>query len=68
MDFELSMEQKFLRKTGRDFSEKEIAPVARELDEAEEFSLETMAAMGELGLFGMVVSEEYGGHGTDYIT
>jgi alkylation response protein AidB-like acyl-CoA dehydrogenase len=62
------MEQEILRKTVRDFAEKEIAPKARELDEAEEFSLETMAAMGELGLFGMVVSEEYGGQGMDYIS
>ncbi|MFH1059929.1 MAG: acyl-CoA dehydrogenase family protein [Pseudomonadota bacterium] len=68
MDFELSMEQEILRKTVRDFAEKEIAPVARELDEREEFSLETMRAMGELGLFGMVVSEEYGGQGMDYIS
>jgi len=68
MDFELSMEQEILRKTVRTFVEKEIAPVARELDEAEEFSPETMSAMGELGLFGMVVSEEYGGKGMDYIS
>jgi alkylation response protein AidB-like acyl-CoA dehydrogenase len=68
MDFELSMEQEILRKTVRNFTEKEIAPVARELDESEEFSLETMAAIGELGLFGMVVSEEYGGQGMDYIS
>ncbi len=68
MDFELSMEQEILRKTVRDFAEKEIAPKARELDEREEFSLQTMAAMGELGLFGMVVSEEYGGQGMDYIS
>ena len=68
MDFELSMEQDILRKTVRDFAQKEIAPVARELDEKEEFSLDTCRAMGELGLFGMVVSEEYGGQGMDYIS
>ncbi|MBI4797468.1 MAG: acyl-CoA dehydrogenase family protein [Desulfarculus sp.] len=68
MDFELSMEQEILRKTVRDFAEKEIAPLARELDEQERFSLETMAAMGDLGLFGMVVNEEYGGQGMDYIS
>ena len=68
MDFELTMEQEILRKTVRDFAEKEIAPVARELDQKEEFSLETCRAMGELGLFGMIVAEEYGGQGMDYVS
>lgn len=68
MDFELSMEQDILRKTVRDFAEKEIAPVARELDDKEEFSLDTCRAMGELGLFGMVVDEAYGGQGMDYVS
>jgi len=68
MDFELTMEQEILRKTVRDFAEKEIAPVARELDQKEEFSLETCRAMGELGLFGMIVPEEYGGQGMDYVS
>ncbi|MCB2226267.1 MAG: acyl-CoA dehydrogenase family protein [Desulfarculaceae bacterium] len=68
MDFELSMEQDILRKTVRDFAEKEIAPVARELDQKEEFSLDTCRAMGELGLFGMIVADEYGGQGMDYVS
>ena len=38
MDFNLSMEQEILRNSVRDFAEKEINPVARELDEKEEFS------------------------------
>jgi short/branched chain acyl-CoA dehydrogenase len=42
--------------------------VARELDEKEEFSYETMRKMGELGLFGMFVSENYGGQGMDYVS
>lgn len=68
MDFALSMEHEILRKTVRDFAEKEIKPVARELDEREEFSYETMAKMADLGLFGMFVSEEYGGQGMDYLS
>jgi short/branched chain acyl-CoA dehydrogenase len=68
MDFSLSMEQEILRKTVRDFAEKEIKPVARELDEKEEFSYETMRKMGELGLFGMFVPEKYGGQGMDYVS
>jgi short/branched chain acyl-CoA dehydrogenase len=68
MDFELTMEQEILRKTVRDFAEKEIGPVARELDQKEEFSLDTCRAMGDLGLFGMIVAEEYGGQGMDYVS
>lgn len=68
MDFSLSMEQEILRNSVRDFAEKEIRPVARELDEKEEFSYETMQKMAELGLFGMFVSEKYGGQGMDYVS
>ncbi len=68
MDFSLSMEQEILRKSVRDFAEKEIKPVARELDEKEEFSYETMRKMADLGLFGMFVSEDYGGQGMDYVS
>lgn len=68
MDFQLSMEQDILRKSVRDFAEKEIAPQAQRLDADEEFSMETFRAMGELGLFGMIVDEAYGGQGMDYIS
>jgi alkylation response protein AidB-like acyl-CoA dehydrogenase len=68
MDFSLSMEQEILRNSVRQFAEKEIRPVAKELDERGEFSYETMAMMAELGLFGMFVSEEYGGQGMDYVS
>jgi short/branched chain acyl-CoA dehydrogenase len=68
MDFSLSMEQEILRNSVRDFAEKEIKPVARELDEKEEFSYETMRKMADLGLFGMFVPEKYGGQGMDYVS
>jgi alkylation response protein AidB-like acyl-CoA dehydrogenase len=68
MDFKLSTEQEILRESVRSFAEKEIKPVARVLDDKEEFSYETMAKMAELGLFGIFVSEEYGGQGMDYIS
>jgi len=68
MDFSLSMEQEILRNSVRQFAEAEIKPVAAELDEKEEFSYDTMKKMGELGLFGMFVSEEYGGQGMDYVS
>jgi len=68
MDFSLSMEQEILRKSVREFAENEIRPVARELDEKAEFSYETMQKMADLGLFGMFVSEKYGGQGMDYLS
>ena len=63
MDFELSEEHRILRDTVRAFAESEIRPVARELDDREEFSVELTKKMGELGLFGIVVPEKYGGQG-----
>jgi alkylation response protein AidB-like acyl-CoA dehydrogenase len=68
MDFNLSQEHDILRESVRNFAEKEIKPVARELDRNEEFSYETMQKMAELGLFGIVVSEKYGGQGMDYLS
>ena len=68
MDFSLSMEQEILRNSVREFAEKEIRPLAKELDEKEEFSYETMRKMAELGLFGMFVSEKYDGQGMDYVS
>jgi alkylation response protein AidB-like acyl-CoA dehydrogenase len=68
MDFSLSMDQEILRETVRKFAENEIGPVAEELDEKEEFSYDTMRKMAEMGLFGIFVSEEYGGQGMDYVS
>jgi len=68
MDFSLSMEQKILRESVRSFTEKEIRPVARQLDQTESFSYDLTKAMGELGLFGIFVSEEYGGQELDYLS
>jgi alkylation response protein AidB-like acyl-CoA dehydrogenase len=66
MDFSLSPEHEILRESVRSFAENEIQPVARELDEKEEFSLETMRKMSDLGLFGVFVSDQYGGQAMDY--
>ncbi len=68
MDFDLTKEQEMIRKEVRKFAQSEIAPVAPELDEKEEFSNELTRKMGEIGLFGMFVSEEYDGQGLDYIS
>ncbi|MEB2284236.1 MAG: acyl-CoA dehydrogenase family protein [Myxococcales bacterium] len=66
MNFDLTQEQEMLRRTVREFAEREIAPRIQALDEREDFSCELTSAMGDLGLFGMTVSPDYGGQGLDY--
>ncbi|HBL18728.1 MAG: acyl-CoA dehydrogenase [Elusimicrobia bacterium GWA2_69_24] len=68
MDFSLSEEQQMIRDTVRKFAEAKIAPAAHELDEREEFSPELTRGLGELGVFGIIVPEEYGGQGLDYLS
>lgn len=68
MDFDLTNEQEMIRREVRKFAEKEIAPVALELDEQEEFSTALTVKMGEIGLFGMFVPEKYDGQGMDYLS
>jgi alkylation response protein AidB-like acyl-CoA dehydrogenase len=67
MNFDLSEEQKLLRQTIRDFAETEIAPGAAERDQAARFPTELMPKMAELGLFGIMIPQEYGGAGLDTI-
>jgi alkylation response protein AidB-like acyl-CoA dehydrogenase len=64
----LTDEHNLIRDTIRGFAEKEIKPVARELDEKEAFSVELTRKMGEIGLFGITIPEKYGGHGLDYLS
>jgi len=68
MNFELSEEQIMIRETVRDFAEREIKPVAKELDEKAIFSYDLTKKMGELGLFGMYLPEKYGGQGLDTLS
>ena len=68
MDFELTEEQRILRDQIRSFAENEIAPAAGEIEETEEFSVELTRKMGAMGLFGMFVSEEYGGSHVGYLS
>jgi len=68
LDFDLTEEQEMVRKMIRTFAEKEIAPVAQELDDKEEFSVPLTNRMGQLGLFGFCVSEEYGGSDMGYLS
>ena len=68
MNFDLTEEHKMIRETVREFAEREIKPVAQELDEKAEFSYPLTKRMGELGLFGMYLPEKYGGQGSDILS
>jgi len=68
MNFELTEEQDLIRQTVRDFAEREIKPIAQELDEKEMFSEELTRKIGELGLFGMYLPEKYGGQNLDTLS
>ena len=68
MDFDLSDEQEAFRKVVRDFAESEIAPHAEAWDRDHTFPTDVVLAMGELGLFGLVFPEEYGGSAADFTT
>lgn len=63
MDFELNEEQALLRKTVRDFAERELAPHSRLWDEQQEFPRSVFEKLGALGLMGVVWPVEYGGAG-----
>src|SRR5258708_10984802 len=68
MDFDLDVEQEAFRKVVRDFAEAEIAPNAEAWDASHTFPVDTVLAMGDLGLFGLPFPEEYGGSGADFAT
>lgn len=68
MNFELNDEQQMIRKLVRDFAEKEIAPIAQEMDKSGQFPWEIIRKMGKLGLMGLPFSEKYGGAGADTIS
>ena len=68
MNFNFTEEQKLIRQTVRDFAEREVKPLAQELDENGQFSVELTKKMGELGLFGMYLPEKYGGQGLDTLS
>ncbi|HUR48123.1 MAG TPA: acyl-CoA dehydrogenase family protein [Acidimicrobiales bacterium] len=68
MDFDLSDEQEAFRKVVREFAEAEIAPHAEEWDRDHTFPVDTVLAMGDLGLFGLPFPEEYGGSDADFTT
>ncbi len=68
MHFDLTEEQHIIRRTVRDFAEKEIIPRAKYVDETGEFPAETFRKMGELGLMGLPFSAEFGGADVDSVS
>ena len=67
MDFSLTPEQIQLRDTVREFAAREVAPYIQEWDAKGQFHPEVLRTMGELGILGLPVPEEYGGSGFDYV-
>jgi alkylation response protein AidB-like acyl-CoA dehydrogenase len=68
MDFELTPEQREIQAVAREFAAAEIEPQAAEWDRAHAFPRELLAQLGELGLMGVCVPEEYGGAGADFLS
>jgi alkylation response protein AidB-like acyl-CoA dehydrogenase len=68
MDFQLTEQQKFFKKTIREFAEKEIKPLASKIDKEEYFPWDMYKKMGKLGLMSMTIPKKYGGAGIDKIS
>lgn len=68
MDFNLTNSQKLARDLFKRFAEEEIAPLAAEMDEAEEYDMSLIDKMQKLGFFGIPFSEKLGGGGADVLT
>jgi alkylation response protein AidB-like acyl-CoA dehydrogenase len=68
VNFELTAEQREIQSVARDFARAEIEPHAAEWDRAHGFPRQLLASLGELGLLGVCVPEEYGGAGADFIS
>ena len=67
MNFNLNKTQELFRQMIREFAEKEVKPLAAEIDEQERFPQETVEKMAKLGIFGIPVPKQYGGAGGDNI-
>jgi alkylation response protein AidB-like acyl-CoA dehydrogenase len=67
LDFQLNEEQQQLKKSVREFAEREIAPNVMKWDEESHFPMETVKEIGKLGLMGSIFPTEYGGAGMGYV-
>jgi len=68
MKLELNEQQKMIRNMVREFAEKEVAPLAAELDKKGEYPTKTLEKMAKLGLLGIIIPQQYGGAGLDTIS
>jgi len=68
MNFDLTNDQKMLQDQVRKFAEAELAPVAAEIDKSGEFPWANLKKMAKLGLLGIIIPEEYGGAGFDFVS
>ena len=68
MDFTLSKKHEMARTLFKEFAEKEVKPLAQDVDENEQFPVETVAKMAKAGFLGIPVPKEYGGQGCDPLT
>jgi len=66
-EFDLTEEQLQIKYSVREFAEAEIGPHVMEWDEAQHFPKELWPKLGELGLLGVIIPEEYGGAGMGYV-
>jgi alkylation response protein AidB-like acyl-CoA dehydrogenase len=67
LNFDLDTEHELVRSTVREFAQQRVAPLAEELDRESRFPYELVAELGELGLMGMTIPEEFGGAGADTV-
>jgi len=65
MDFKFTREQELVRQTVREFAEKEVKPIAAEIDETERFPMENVKKMAQYGMMGIPIPANYGGAGGD---
>ncbi|MBQ5673871.1 MAG: acyl-CoA dehydrogenase family protein, partial [Lachnospiraceae bacterium] len=68
MEFGLSKEHLLAQQLYRSFAEKEVKPLAQELDEEERFPYETVEKLAKCGMMGIPVPKQYGGQGADVLT
>ncbi len=68
MDFEFNEDQKMIQEAAREFASEKLAPKAQEFDEKEEIPREIYKELAELGYLGILMPEEYGGSGLDFIS
>ena len=67
MDFQLTEEQKMFQTTIRDFAKRELEPIAERIDTNEEYPLDSIKKLAQLGVTGLTIPEEYGGSGGTHV-